>query len=83
VPTGLWWQCRGYAAGSFEQQFLDDWDGTQAGRLALQPQRNERRHQWVRDLDRIFANVHVVTNNGSDSIGGGGTPRQPLAPPFA
>jgi hypothetical protein len=24
----------------------------------------------------------VVVNNGPDSVGGGGTPRQPLAPPF-
>jgi hypothetical protein len=38
---------------------------------------------WIRDLDRIFGNLHVVANNGRDSIGGGGTPRQPLAPPFA
>jgi len=27
--------------------------------------------------------LHVVTNNGPNSIGGGGTPRQPLAPPLA
>ena len=38
---------------------------------------------WIRDLDRIFTNLHVITNNGPTSIGGGGTPRQPLAPPFA
>jgi len=26
--------------------------------------------------------VYVVNNNSATSIGGGGTPRQPLAPPF-
>jgi hypothetical protein len=31
---------------------------------------------------RIFTNLHVVDNNGPGSIGGGGTPCQPLAPPF-
>jgi hypothetical protein len=34
------------------------------------------------DLRRIFARLSVVTNNGASSIGGGGTPRQPLAPPI-
>ena len=32
---------------------------------------------------KLFAALHVVDNNGPDSIGGGGTPRVPLAPPFA
>jgi hypothetical protein len=34
------------------------------------------------DLRRIYARLSVVTNNGATSIGGGGTPRQPLAPPI-
>ena len=34
------------------------------------------------DLARIFAQLSVVSNNGSSSVGGGGTPRQPLAPPI-
>jgi hypothetical protein len=38
---------------------------------------------WARDMDRIFGALHVVDNNGPDSVGGGGTPRAPLAPPFA
>lgn len=37
---------------------------------------------WTRDLQRIFPLLHVVDNNSPTSIGGGGTPRQPLAPPF-
>ena len=39
-------------------------------------------HPWSRDMDRIFLNLHVINNNGPDSIGGGGTPRVPLAPPL-
>jgi hypothetical protein len=35
------------------------------------------------DLDAIVAGLHDVDNNGPDSVGGGGTPRAPLAPPFA
>jgi hypothetical protein len=37
---------------------------------------------WARDMDRIFAGLNVVDNNSASSIGGGGTPRAPLAPPF-
>lgn len=33
------------------------------------------------DVQRIIAALHVVDNNGPSSIGGGGTPRAPLAPP--
>ena len=35
------------------------------------------------DFGRIMAAVKVINNNGPTSIGGGGTPRAPLAPPFA
>ena len=34
------------------------------------------------DMMKIIEALHVITNNGPNSIGGGGTPRQPLAPPF-
>lgn len=34
------------------------------------------------DFAKIIAAVKVVDNSGSNSIGGGGTPRQPLAPPI-
>ena len=34
------------------------------------------------DLSLIFQNLNVVINNGPNSIGGGGTPRRPLAPPI-
>ncbi|MDF5721580.1 MAG: hypothetical protein PUP91_14085 [Rhizonema sp. PD37] len=34
------------------------------------------------DFTKIIANVKVVNNNGANSIGGGGSPRQPLPPPI-
>lgn len=34
------------------------------------------------DLVRVFQNLHIVTNNGPESVGGGGTPRQPPAAPL-
>jgi hypothetical protein len=39
-------------------------------------------HVWARDMAEIFTHLHVINNNAPDRIGGGGTPRQPLAPPF-
>ena len=35
---------------------------------------------WMRDMQRLVRALHVVDNNSATSIGGGGTPRQPLAP---
>ena len=32
------------------------------------------------DIGRLFSRLFVVANNGPASVGGGGTPRQPLAP---
>lgn len=37
---------------------------------------------WYNDLLSIFQALSIVTNNGPNSIGGGGQPLQPLAPPF-
>jgi len=38
---------------------------------------------WVRDMQRLVVALQVVSNNSATSIGGGGTPRQPLAPAIA
>ena len=35
---------------------------------------------WARDMDRIFTNLYVINNNSPNAVGGGGTPRVPLAP---
>ncbi|GAA4797088.1 hypothetical protein GCM10023200_36550 [Actinomycetospora chlora] len=35
---------------------------------------------WGRDVQRLRQALQVVDNNGPSSIGGGGTPRQPLLP---
>jgi hypothetical protein len=37
---------------------------------------------WFRDLQTIIKALNVVSNNSPTSIGGGGTPLQPLAPPL-
>jgi hypothetical protein len=38
--------------------------------------------QWAQDVATLFTSLQVVSNNGSGSIGGGGTLRAPLAPAF-
>jgi hypothetical protein len=40
------------------------------------------RGSWYDDMMTIFAALNVVDNNGPSSVGGGGTPLQPLAPPI-
>lgn len=34
------------------------------------------------DMSKLMAAAHVIDNNSANSIGGGGTPGAPLAPPF-
>jgi hypothetical protein len=38
---------------------------------------------WSRDMSRLIEALQVINNNSADSVGGGGTPRQPLAPAIA
>jgi len=37
---------------------------------------------WHSELNKLMQTLHVVTNNTAESIGGGATPLQPLAPDF-
>jgi hypothetical protein len=38
--------------------------------------------EFYEDFMKLFRALHIVDNNGPKSIGGGGTPRVPLAPPI-
>lgn len=81
-------------AGDFRKQFRADWGFPMVREAYTDPNIARLRQDysgwsdgantgpWIRDLDRIFSRLHVITNNGPNTIGGGGTPRQPLAPPF-
>lgn len=57
--------------GRFMDEFEKNWGF---------PFHGELDSPWGRDLSKIFLNLHVVDNNAPDRIGGGGKPRQPLAP---
>lgn len=37
---------------------------------------------WLRDINRILPLLQIVDNNAPETIGGGGLPMAPLAPPF-
>ncbi len=41
-----------------------------------------RQSPFFKDMDKIITQLNVITNNTPDNIGGGGTPRQQLAPCF-
>jgi hypothetical protein len=61
-------------SGRFDEEFKKNWG------FGINDSNKDT--PWNRDMDRIFLNLHVVVNNGPNSIGGGGTPLMPLAPPF-
>ncbi|MBX2870971.1 MAG: T9SS type A sorting domain-containing protein [Saprospiraceae bacterium] len=43
---------------------------------------NDEEHPWAEDMTLLFSALQVVDNNSPAAIGGGGVPRQALAPPF-
>jgi hypothetical protein len=61
-------------AGDFERQFQQDWG------FPMTP--SSTSHPFAQDMLTIIPLLQVVDNNGPSSIGGGGTPLQPLAPPL-
>jgi len=61
--------------GSLDAQFQADWGFPIAQRAGWDL-------PWSRDIQRLMTALSVVDNNSPTSIGGGGTPRQPLAPPL-
>jgi hypothetical protein len=67
-------------------EFLKDWGFDFEGRLGAGAKKDPLTGNytpqalWIRDVRLIVQALKVVTNNSPTSIGGGGTPRQPLAP---
>ncbi len=59
--------------GSFSGQFQSDWGFDMEARV-------RDNSAWGRDLNRLRQALYVVDNNSPTTIGGGGTPLQPLAP---
>ena len=59
--------------GSLAAQFKADYD------MAFE-QRANSNTPWSRDVQKLSQALYVVNNNSPTSIGGGGIPRQPLAP---
>jgi hypothetical protein len=63
-------------AGSMREQFRSDWG------YDFEVGSDVTDNPWAEDVKRIRPLLHVVDNNGPDSVGGGGTPRQALLPPL-
>lgn len=62
--------------GSKRAEFRSDWGFDMN-------QKVQGNTAWMRDIQRLMRALSVVDNNSPTSIGGGGTPRQPLAPAIA
>ncbi|MEO1498470.1 MAG: hypothetical protein AAFV43_15100 [Planctomycetota bacterium] len=67
--------CEWSPDGRFIEQFQSDW-----GFPFITA---DRQHPWSKDMRRLFYSLHVVDNNVPSTPGGGGSPRQPPAPPLA
>src|SRR5712671_857017 len=65
--------------GALDAQFEADWGFPLEDRWRTETTRTP----WASDMQRLMTALYVVDNNSPTSIGGGGTPRQPLAPPLA
>lgn len=61
--------------GALSAQFKADWGFEFEQRVRDQT-------PWVRDMQRLIRVLHVVVNNSPRSVGGGGKPLQPMAPPL-
>jgi len=61
-------------AGRFTSNFKKNWSFEFISMKTDNP--------WARDIAKIYAALCIVDNNSPSSVGGGGTPRAPLAPPF-
>ena len=75
------------AAGSKADEFQADYGYPFDGRLGYMTLTNSSgqptpQAQWVGDVRLILDYLRVVSNNAPTSVGGGGTPLQPLAPAF-
>jgi len=75
------------AAGSKADEFQADYGFPFDGRLGYMTLTGSTgqptpQAKWVSDIRLIIDYLRVVSNNSPTSIGGGGTPLQPLAPPF-
>jgi hypothetical protein len=69
------------ADGSFDATFAAKWGYPFSGRVR-DGSSTAPNAAFVRDVRRIVAALQIVANNGPASVGGGGTPLQPLAPPL-
>jgi hypothetical protein len=72
-----------YAAG-FDLNVEDGPDGSKRSEFKADwgfdmEQKVQGNTPWMRDVQRIVKSLFVVNNNGATMVGGGGTPRQPLA----
>lgn len=82
----LFFTLRNYGAYFTEDAAWDTWDliVERDAEIAFEEKYgfSMKSDTWKADLNKLMQALHVVTNNGPDRIGGGGTPLQPLAPDF-
>lgn len=61
--------------GRVKEEFKDAW--------GFPISTSNQNSPWAKDMRKLYTNLHVVVNNGPQSIGGGGEPRVPMADPLS
>jgi hypothetical protein len=74
--AGFFFSAENGPAGDLHTQFAADWG------MAFEDRMNSNTG-WTNDVNTCMNALWLVDSNTSSSIGGGGTPRQPPAPPIS
>jgi len=82
VALKIFQALKDYGAYVVDDTYWNNYDWCMEQGVYEEMQANMDAASYTTQMMTIFKNLHAITNNGPNSIGGGGTPRQPLAPAF-
>ncbi len=79
IVDDVYWDCFSWSVEEGVEQELNKTYGISlTGQLGNEP--SDLQREYSADMEKLFLSLKVVKNNSEKSIGGGGTPRVPLAP---
>ena len=79
IADDVYWDCFSWSIeDGVDDEMMKKYGVSLTGQLGNEPSDNQRKYSA--DMEKLFLSLKIVKNNTKDSIGGGGTPRVPLAP---
>ncbi len=89
TPAGkkLFYTMQNYGVYFCEDAAWDTWDLAVERHAEIEFQEkygySMKSDTWRREINKLMNALHIIVNNGPESIGGGGEPRMPLLGPFS